>query len=148
MSLPQFIVPQFVDIKPKIFGPIDLRQFITILAGILICFILYKIFPLPIFIVTGVPILLFSIALAFIKINEAPLHLVILNILETLRGSQLYIWQRDINDIPDKLTADKIIETAIPRQTVNEERLRDLALIIDTGGAYAPASPEWLVPPT
>lgn len=146
MSLPQFIVPQFVDIKPKIFGPVDLRQFVTILSGILIAFILYKIFTLPIFIILGAPIFLFSIALAFIKINEAPLHLVILNILETFKGSQLYLWTRDSHDIPEKLTSEKKTASAVPRQTVNEERLRDLALIVDTGGAYAVNNPDWLEP--
>ncbi len=146
MSLPQFVVPQFVDIKPKIFGPVDLRQFVTVLVGILLTFILYKIFALPIFIILGLPTLLFSIAIAFIKINEAPLYLVILNVLETLRGSQLYIWTRETNEIASKLVSEKKIESVVPRQTVNEARLRDLALIIDTGGAYDNNSPEWLEP--
>ncbi len=146
MSLPQFVVPQFVDIKPKIFGPVDLRQFVTVLVGILLTFILYKIFALPIFIILGLPTLLFSIAIAFIKINEAPLYLVILNVLETLRGSQLYIWTRETNEIASKLVSEKKTESVVPRQTVNEARLRDLALIIDTGGAYDNNSPEWLEP--
>ena len=69
----RFQVPQFIEIEDKIFGPLTLKQFIYLAGGGGISFVIYSIIPyiiVALFFI--VPVMIFSVALAFYKINGKP----------------------------------------------------------------------------
>jgi len=138
----QFVVPQFIDVEDKIFGPVTTRQFIILLAGGLLVFIAYKFADLALFAVILALVGGFSLVLAFVKINGQPFHYFLLNIFQTLRRPSLRVW----NSTPSKEELKYLIDNqeiaqieavkVIPRVSYN--RIRDLSLIVNTGGYYRP----------
>ena len=73
----QFQIPQFIEMEDKLFGPLTFKQFMYLVGGGGICFILYVWLPLP-FIIKIIPIAgvaALALALAFVKYNGRPLYL-------------------------------------------------------------------------
>ncbi len=138
----QFVVPQFIDVEDKIIGPITTRQFIIMLATLLIDFVAYKLatfifFVLLLFIITGA-----GIIIAFAKINGQPFHYFLLNLFQTMRRPRLRVWFIPLINSDIKESA-KSAPPAPPKVVVNKERpeashLSDLALLVNTGGVYKP----------
>ncbi len=90
----QFKVPQFIDIEDKIIGPLTLKQFLYLLAGIGIIAISWFYFKLGLFIVISVPIAVLSLALAFYKVNGRPLINVFGSLIKYLSKPRLYLWKK------------------------------------------------------
>lgn len=136
----QVVVPQFLDVEDKIIGPITVRQFIEMLAGLIIIVIFYKIFDFSLFIVTSLIVFAMDVVLAFAKINGQAFHLFLLNFIQTLRNPKLKTWRKDI-DL--KMLAGRLaepLEQKIPtvrRKQLSTSKISEIALIIDTGGIYA-----------
>src|SRR3989338_4165467 len=115
----QFKVPQFLDIEDKIFGPFTFKEFVYLVGGAGLCFIIYKLLGLvwgaiPILAVAGL-----SIALARYRPNNKPF----INMIEAgfnyLTQSKLYIWKKRREKVspkePEKETNEKNI---MNRETV------------------------------
>jgi len=92
--MPQYLVPKFIEKKPKIVGPMTFRQFIYIGIAGLISAILY--FTLPLIQFTILAILAFgvAIALAFITVGGKPLPALIGHSLNFLFSSKAYLWKK------------------------------------------------------
>src|SRR3989338_7270702 len=84
-NMEQFVVPQFIDVEDKIFGPITTRQFIILLITGLLLFIIFKLTDIALFIFLTVLIGGLGMVLAFLRINGQPFHYFLLNIAQTLR---------------------------------------------------------------
>ena len=136
----QFVVPQFIDVEDKILGPITIRQFLILLVGGLAMFLgfrfgdySFKIFSLVVF--GGV-----SLIIAFVKINGQPFHYFVLNIVGTLRRPGLRIWgktyAKDELEYLRKQGTAEAHEAVAPKKMPARERIRDLSLIVNTGGYY------------
>jgi hypothetical protein len=95
----RFEVPQFVDVEDKIIGPFTWKQFIYIAGGAGSAFILYATTPFFIFLFLGIPIGAFSAGLAFYKINNRPLEIMIEAVVTYLGSARLYLWERDTSAI-------------------------------------------------
>lgn len=128
----QFKVPQFLEIEDKIFGPFTFRQFVYLVGGGGICFVLYKL--LGVF-VGAIPILavaIFSGMLIFYRPNNKPF----LDVLEAgfKYGfqSKLYIWQRGRKK-PTLKEAKISVDTGVPsnQAKLTGSKLRDLAWSLD-----------------
>ena len=136
----RFVVPQFIDVEDKIFGPITTRQFVIMLVAGLILFVAFKLADTPLFIFLAATIGGFALILAFVKINGQPFHLFILNIVQTLRRPSLRIWNKLYNskelDELRRVVKVEVAEpsTSVPRLSYN--RIRDLSLVVNTGGYY------------
>src|SRR5437867_2114834 len=91
----KFIVPQFIDIESKIFGPITIRQFATIGVGALLIFIAYKLAEFTLFLFIAGSILLVTIIAGFLKINGQPFHMFILNFFGTYKKPSLRVWLKE-----------------------------------------------------
>lgn len=105
----QYKIPRYIDYQGKIFGPASFKQFLFLLAGMIIIGILWLIvdslffFLLLALLVGGI-----TIALAFGKINGQPLVIMIGRyILFTVSGSKTYFWEK--KDIPPKAIKRKEI---------------------------------------
>jgi len=138
----KFLVPQFIEVEAKIIGPITVRQFIIMVAALILIFIEYKLLTFWTFTIVGV--LTFAIAgvFAFLKINGQAFHYFLLNVIETFKNPNLRIWRREIT----KAEAREMLEGEsqspkkqhkIPRKRlVASSHLEELSLVVNTGGAY------------
>lgn len=141
----QFLVPQFIDVEDKIIGPITTRQFVLMLAAILLTFIFYKLFSFLVFSLVGCLNLGLFAVLAFAKINGRPIHFFLLNFIQTTRKPRLRVWNREAYRRDVNIVISEIKENVIARQSrpaVSGSRLKDLTLIINTGGVYGGAESE------
>lgn len=125
----QFRVPQFIDVEDKIFGPLTFKQFLYLVGGAGICFIIFKALPLILAIPLMIPFAGLAAALAFMKINDRPF----INFLESYFSyafkTKLYIWKQKIKKKEDKKVED-IIDAGVLKNTESrftESKLRDLS---------------------
>jgi len=139
----KFIVPQFIDVESKIFGPVTVRQFLIILVGLMFGFMAYKLSDFSLFIVEAFIIFIAISAFAFVKVNGAPFHVFLLNYIKTMKSAKVRIWKRQPfvkqtkKEEKENIT-DKPVST---RSRMSASRLSELSLIIDTGGAYQGENP-------
>jgi len=139
----QFVVPQFIDVEDKIFGPVTTRQFIILLVGGLLVFISFKLADMALFIFLLSLIGGSSLVLAFVKINGQLFHFFLLNIIQTLKRPSLRIWDKNYKDAELKIlikegVAEEVIEEIKRVPKISYNRLRDLSLTVNTGGYYKP----------
>lgn len=137
------MVPQFIEVEDKIFGPITTRQFLILLAAGIILFITFKLADIQLFILTALLVGGLAIVFAFVKVNGQTFHYFVLNIIQTTRRPSLRIWNKGYTkkelDVLRKMNiADDHVEETFQRKVVKKERMRDLALMVNTGGFYRP----------
>ena len=138
----QFVVPQFIDVEDKIFGPITTRQFLILLVAGLAIFISFKLADIALFIFLLVLIGGVALVLAFVKINGQTFHFFLLNIFQTMRRPSLRIWNKSMTkaELNESRLSGKveIMEEVAQVPHLSYSRLRDLSLIVNTGGYYKP----------
>lgn len=137
----QFTVPQFLDIEDKIFGPVTVRQFLILLASGLVHFVVYKLADLSLFLVFTALFGGFTMILAFVKINGQPFHFFLLNILQTIRRPGLRIWNKNLTGVELNELRRPVkyeVEERVPTKRASVTRIRDLSLLVNTGGYYKP----------
>ncbi len=131
----EYPLPQFLEIKPKIVGPLTLRQLAYFLAagGIFLYFYftqagsLIKLF--------FIAILLFGIAgiLAFAKIRGYPIPTLIVRAFSFLFKTKIYIWQK--GSVPTfslpKTKKEKKKEEGISIKLAEKSRLRELSKLVE-----------------
>ena len=142
----KFIVPQFIDNEDKILGPITVRQFLIMLGAALILFIEFKVFTLPYFILFGLMTIGIAGVFAFVKINGQPFHFFFLNALQTTVRPNVRVWNKTLNDGELRQLLKNVAPPpkppAVERKRPASTRLRDLTLVVNTGGVYKPEDDE------
>jgi len=136
----QFVIPQFIDVEDKIFGPVTTRQFIIMLIAGLIIFISFKLADFMLFIIILASVGIFALILAFVKINGQTFHYFILNILQSMRRPSRRIWwkrysKKELNQLR-KLKKVEVMEPIVSKPSLSYSRIRDLSLVVNTGGHY------------
>ena len=133
----QFKVPQNIDMEDKIVGPLTLIQFIYILTGGLIDYIMFQSFGqyIWLFLLFALPIAVIALALAFLKIQDQPLSHFILAGLDYLRQPKVRFWKRGnyIKPIiyePHQKT--QVAEAPVITKNVEQSNLERLSYILDT----------------
>ena len=141
----QFTVPQFIDAEDKIVGPISVRQFVIMLVGAGLIFVIYQITDFSLLIISAIMIGGVAAIVAFAKVNGQPFHMFLLHITQTVKDPSLRVWRRDISSAEISLQHQREAEllkaaAAPPEFTPHEKppvrKLAELSLIVDTGGAY------------
>ena len=134
----QFKVPQFLEIEDKIFGPFTFRQFVYLVGGAGICYILFKLLgiwlgAIPILAIAGL-----SAALIFYRPNGEPFINMIEAGLKYAMQNKLYIWKRHQIKIKNKQQQEIKATAELKRETMNQSgiklsgsKLRDLAWSLD-----------------
>jgi hypothetical protein len=141
----QFQVPQNLDLEDKIVGPMTLTQFLYVLGGGLVDYLLFQTLArdyFALFLLFGIPIALLALGLAFFKVQEQPLtHFISCAIIYFTRP-KLRIWQR-IDIFKPILTAppkkEKKEEEPKEKRHLEKSELEQLAYNLDTA---APDKPE------
>lgn len=139
----KFIVPQFIDKEDQILGPITVRQFLLILVGVFLLFIEYKLLATAYFIFSGLLTIAGFGTFAFMKINGQPFHIFFINFLQTNVRPPLRVWDKRPTDgelrawiASGQVSAPPKVTTSKPRP--ESSKLRDLSLVVNTGGVYKP----------
>ena len=137
----QFVVPQFIEVEDKIFGPITTRQFVILLVTGLILFAAFKWADTALFIFLAVLIGGLALVLAFVKINGQSFHYFLLNIVQTLRRPSRRIWRKmyEKQELLDAIKSVAVVSTEPVKEMpkMSYSRIRDLSLIVNTGGYYS-----------
>lgn len=138
----QFVVPQFIDVEDKIFGPITTRQFLILLIAGGIIFLAKKFADLALFAVIIALVGGSALVLAFVKINGQTFHYFLLNIGQTAKKPGLRIWSKKLPDDElnylRKLGNDEVVVAPPAKRQVHRSHIRDLSLLVNTGGFYKP----------
>jgi hypothetical protein len=138
----QFAVPQFIDIEPKIIGPITPKQFIILIVTAGAIFLCYKLSDFTLFLIEAAVFSLFGIALAFAKVGHQPIYYFFINAIQKARKPSLRLWRREyilVKEIEgkEKGAEKKNIQQIQPvRGTLSTSKLSQIALLVDTGGEY------------
>lgn len=136
----QFVVPQFLDVENKIFFFVTTRQFLILLTASIFCFIFYKLFDFPLFAISSLLTIGSAGVVAFGKIKGQMFHFFLLNLLQTLRKPSLRIWYKtyateELNYLRS-IGVQKEAEAAPEKKNASRQHIRDLSLIVNTGGYY------------
>lgn len=137
----QFVVPQFIEVEDKIFGPITTRQFLILLAAGLVIFVAYKYADFALFVTALAVVGGLALTFAFVRVNGQTFHYFLLNILQTLRRPSLRVWNKFYGkEELNYLRAQEAPEAAVKegRKPIKGEHIRNLALVVNTGGFYRP----------
>jgi hypothetical protein len=122
----QYKVPQFIEVEDKIFGPLTFKQFLYLAGAGGITLVFVTLLPLWLAIVLAIPFLATGGALAFYRVNDRPLVVVLEHAFNYFTTGKLYLWQhRDVTvqPVPHKKTI-----AALPQPAkFTESKLRDLA---------------------
>lgn len=123
-------------------GPITVRQFVILMVAGLIGVICYKLFDFSLFLLIVIPMSATAMMFAFVKIHGQGLHLVVLNVVQTLRKPSLRVWNkwRTDGELKAKLRRKELPPPppSLLKQPLSGSRLRDLSLVVNTGGVYIP----------
>ena len=130
----QFKVPQFLDIEDKIFGPFTFSQFVYLVGGAGLCFVLFKLLGLlvallPMLVVAGI-----SLALTFYRPNGKPLVIMLEAGFKYVMESKLYIWERKKGgktkrENEENKNQENLSNNQNPR--LGKSKLQDLAWSLD-----------------
>lgn len=127
----QFKVPQFIDVEDKLFGPFTFFQFVYMIGGGGIIFILYKVLPLwlaiiPIILVGG-----FSFLLVFYRINNKPFSYYLQAGINYFISSKLYIWKQRLVKPGERKEDDDIPVPTSIIPMASASKLKDLSWSLD-----------------
>lgn len=135
----RYLVPQFLEIEPRIIGPVTIRQFLILMYAAFVDFIVWKLlsdsYQNWALVIMFVHTMLLVI-LAFAKVNGQSFHYFILNIVRTSKKPKLRIWTKlKVKALPkDEEIEEKLKNATKPLPP--KSHLSDLSLMVDTGGAY------------
>lgn len=132
----QFQVPQFIEVEDKIFGPLTLKQFIYLIGGAAIIFLLYVALPLFVVILVGPAIAGLAVALAFYKMHGQPFIKVMENAFKHFIKAKIYTWKkRDVTQMKETPgtapTAASLPQIPINLPKLTKSKLDDLAWSLD-----------------
>jgi hypothetical protein len=129
----QFQVPQFIEIEDKIFGPLTIKQFLYLGGGIGASIVLFIYIPYKIIsVILIIPVAIFSLALAFYKVNGKTFIDVVENSFYYFLGDKLYIWKKvdkkPISKMEDQIKSAKSL-LSVPK--MSDSKLKDLTWSLD-----------------
>jgi len=127
----QFRVPQFIDIEDKLFGPFTFKQFVYLVGGAGLIYILFRLLPLFIAIIPIILIATLSLLLTFYKINNKPFVYYLQAGLTYFTSSKLYIWKQRFVKPGDKKNEDVLPEQVSVLPKVSADSIKDLSWSLD-----------------
>ncbi|MFA7308986.1 MAG: PrgI family protein [Patescibacteria group bacterium] len=139
----QYKIPQNIDIEDKILGPFTLRQFLYMIGGGSLLYILFLSFGqsnFTLFVLIALPVALLVFALVFIRVNEQPFLGFLQSFIIYSLDPKIKIWKKSthIKSIMAQSAQEATHGSrAIVRRSKKgalKSRLAQLTTIIDTQG--------------
>ena len=140
----QFKVPQNIDMADRIVGPLTLIQFLYVLVGgVIVYFFFNTIGPVnhTLFFIIATPITLFTLAMAFLRIQDQPFPKFVVAFFVYLIRPKSRRWFKGGHDPKLEIVKDEQNKDEhITRKKISKSQLEQLIQVVDTGGK-APAAP-------
>ena len=132
----EYQVPQFIEVEDKIIGQLTLKQFIYVAGGIGLCVVVFSYLPMVFAVIAAVPIVVFTGALAFYKVNGKPFIEVLEAGFNYYTRSKLFLWQHQNPKAEDHASAPAM--PSAPRTTpkLTRGKLSELAWSLDIQSAH------------
>ena len=147
----RFQVPQFIEVEDKMFGQLTIKQFIYLAGGAGIYVVIFLFLPKWISFVFILPIIVFSIALAFYKpykVPQLPFVYLVEAAFKYATSHKLYIWKKkEVNtaeamsqsfqasgknkDGTDMTDAEAMSYAKIMVPKISDSKLKDLTWSLD-----------------
>lgn len=133
----QFLVPQFIEVEPKIIFGVNIRQFLIVVVGIVAAVLCFKLADLSLFIVEAIIIAILVILIGFVPINGRSFPMFFLDLLHFGINTNVRVWKREdlMQFAVQGVTNDKKILVA-EKEPIKRSKLSELSLLLDTAGAY------------
>lgn len=125
----EYQVPQFIEVEDKVFGPFSLKQFIYLAGGVGLMVIMFLYLPFFLFVLFGIPVVAFTGALAFYKVNNKSFVEVVEAAFNFYTKERLYLWKKE----PKQAAPTPVAAPEAPREKLRltEGKLKDLAWSLD-----------------
>jgi hypothetical protein len=137
----RYQVPQFIEVEDKIIGPLTIKQFVYLVGGAGMSFIVYTYLPIYIAFILIVIIIPLSLALAFYKINNKPFIDFLESAFTFYTKQNLYIWKKEKKEIvqkkPEEMEAPQVY---VPR--LSDSKLKELSWSLDINENLNPLTGE------
>jgi len=134
----QFKVPQNIDMEDKIIGPLTMKQFVYLIVGGMITYATIKTYNVWLIVVVGLPIGLFALCLAFIKIQDQSFSKFLFSLALFQTRSKKRLWSKtwEIENAPKQVVQKLIVKEEIKELPKHVERseLEKLSYVLDTRG--------------
>lgn len=124
----QFKVPQFIDVEDKLFGPFTFKQFAYLGGGAGLVYMIFRFLPGFIAFLVAIPVVLFSLALTFYKINGKPFIFIVNAWLNYKMQNKLYLWKK-IDRVEKRGGTTETETDFIPK--LSNSKLKDLSWNLD-----------------
>ncbi len=137
----KYQVPQFIEVEDKIVGPLTIRQFIYIVGGAGMSFIVYTYLPIyiAIFLIAG--IIGLSLSLAFYKVNNKPFIDFLESAFTFYTKQNLYIWKKEEKKpVASTKEDDAARQVFVPR--LSDSKLKELSWNLDINENMNPLTGE------
>jgi|TARA_B100002003_G_scaffold247689_1_gene279762 hypothetical protein len=121
-------VPQFIEVKDKIFGPLTFKQFVYLVGAGGFLFLSIRMLPLFIALIVALPVVALGLALAFYKVNGMPFIFTLEAAFKYFIGGKLYIWKKETKE-KEKEAEKKETQVYIPK--LSSSKLSDLSWGLD-----------------
>jgi hypothetical protein len=126
----RYQVPQFIEVEDKIIGPLTIKQFVYIVGGAGLSFLIYTFLPFIIAIVLIGIVFPLSLALAFYKINNKPFIDFLESAFLFYTKQNLYIWKKQEKK-PEEKAAEALTQTEVFVPRLSDSRLKELSWSLD-----------------
>lgn len=126
----KYQVPQFIEVEDKIIGPLTLKQFIWLVGGAGMSFVVYNFLPLFISIILIGIIIPLSLALAFYKVNNKPFIDMLESAVSYYSKPNLYIWKKEYKT-PTQSDVNKTQNAQVYVPKLSNSKLKDLSWSLD-----------------
>ncbi|MCD6429092.1 PrgI family protein [bacterium] len=129
----EYPLPQFLEIKPKIAGPLNFRQFMYLFGAGLFLVYFYFTKPLGTFVMIAIPVFAIAIIFAFVKIKGYPIPTLLFRALSFLIKTKVYIWQKGtapVYTLPKRKKKEKKTDIITPK-LAEKSRLKELSKLVE-----------------
>lgn len=132
----EYSTPQFLELKPKVAGPLNFRQLVFVGGIGIIILILFTIMPFGKFLLVAIPLAGIALFLAFGKLKGFPAPTILSRSFSFLFKNKMYVWSKKELPAPSlpnysKKEAEKIIKPAATLKIAEGSRLKKLVNAIE-----------------
>lgn len=131
--MPQYKVPQNLDLPDKILGPLTLIQLGYLLIGGMIAYSVYRIGNLVLTILIAMPILLFTLGLSFVKVQNQSFGKFIFNFILFTISPKTRVWHKGNTNANVKIDLSQVATTKakVIHKNLNTGNLKRVSRILD-----------------
>ena len=130
-----FQVPQFIEEKPKIVGPLTLQQFLYLAGAGGISFVSFYVFSFFLFLLIAIFSFTLGGALALGKVNGQIIPLMLRAALSFVWQPRRFTWQRKFQEKELDTSSVEKIEAAREHMGI-QEKLKSIALTVTTSKMF------------